>query len=508
MYAQILHGLAPRTLETVLRMFEVMYAVARPLYTEEIAEVFATNFLPDEQVRIIAADRLKDPEKQLLEICSSAFIQLEEDSQGSGVTIVRFAHSSVLDFLQSSKSLSPFRLGPRTAVITLCRLNISAVIYLMEYPNDKHPLRGYAHNYWLKDIKRASRLDLVDMLKGDLDRISLDVKTIDKLGVDCRYWKARPTPLAYACILGLEDRVKQILKGNTRVDTGALHVAAARGHRNILKYLLHDGHLFEDINTCSAVSHATENGHLDAVRFLVQNGACIGGRLLYLPRRSVKFISSICIAAEKNFLEIAKILLKHGANISPEHELPPLHYAVAHGHLEMAQLLINHILKVGTPPASIILSLHEAAGKNGSFSMVELLLTHFPQLVNTQDKAKATPLHKAIEGKKDRIATIKFLLLQGADTSIVDRDGRTPMHLAANRGDVEVVHLLVKQNEALLHMRDNRGRCPLQTALQRGNRTVVEYFSSSHHSEEDVGRLIEEGNLESSGTVYFQCDMT
>lgn len=83
---------------------------------------------------------------------------------------------------------------------------------------------------------------------------------------------------------------------------------------------------------------------------------------------------------------------------------------------------------------------------------------------------KNTPLHAAIAGIRDH-ALIGRLLNQGADVNAVGGAGVTPLHLAASRGDLELVDLLVTHGAVASPMEN--GRSPADIAEERGHPNVA-----------------------------------
>jgi ankyrin repeat protein len=82
-----------------------------------------------------------------------------------------------------------------------------------------------------------------------------------------------------------------------------------------------------------------------------------------------------------------------------------------------------------------------------------------------------TPLHAAIAGAQDH-EIIERLLAQGADVNAVDGDGVTPLHLAASRGDVALIDLLLARGAEVVKMKD--GRTPEDLATERGHPEAAE----------------------------------
>ena len=53
-----------------------------------------------------------------------------------------------------------------------------------------------------------------------------------------------------------------------------------------------------------------------------------------------------------------------------------------------------------------------------------------------------------------------------------NKEGQTPLHLAAGRGETEIVVLLIEKG-ADIHAKDNNGRTPLQVAEEHGKAEIV-----------------------------------
>ena len=64
--------------------------------------------------------------------------------------------------------------------------------------------------------------------------------------------------------------------------------------------------------------------------------------------------------------------------------------------------------------------------------------------MNARDYRKQTPLHVAAEEGEEEV--IAFLLDKKADTNITDVDKNTPLDLAAEKRHTEVVNILLKQS--------------------------------------------------------------
>ncbi len=146
--------------------------------------------------------------------------------------------------------------------------------------------------------------------------------------------------------------------------------------------------------------------------------------------------------------------------------------------------------------------LHRAAHFS-RFEMVKLLLSHNAE-VNALYKSQ-TPLHFAISTndlwakankkempyethQKEQFETVNLLLQKGADVSLRDDKGETPLHLAVRFEHLKLVELLLKngsQIEELTEVEEipdspNNGRTPLITAARiHKNPEIITYLLKS-----------------------------
>ncbi len=81
--------------------------------------------------------------------------------------------------------------------------------------------------------------------------------------------------------------------------------------------------------------------------------------------------------------------------------------------------------------------------------------------INAKDSGSWTPLHVAAD--RGRIEIAKLLLKKGADVKAKTKDGRTPLHGAASYGNREIAKLLIAK-EADVNARTKAGKTPLDFA--------------------------------------------
>ena len=118
-------------------------------------------------------------------------------------------------------------------------------------------------------------------------------------------------------------------------------------------------------------------------------------------------------------------------------------------------------------------ALHYGA-RNGHYKVCELLLKNGSHINTVTRSGRASPLHRA--ATQGHAEIIDLLLKSGADPNISDADGFTALHRAVISNSVSVCKLLVSKTDS--NSEDNSGRTPLKLAEQMGNEEVLEILKS------------------------------
>jgi len=155
----------------------------------------------------------------------------------------------------------------------------------------------------------------------------------------------------------------------------------------------------------TALMEATQEGHKEIVKALLDNGAKVNDI-------DVRKYTPLHFAALSNKRITAKILLNHGANINALDNLnrTPLSIAVTYGKLKLAQTLLGYQADINLP-------------RIGGF----------------------TPLMIAVYSKNTPI--VQLLLNNGADLTPKNRFGHTALDIAEKKGYTEIQQLLTKATE-------------------------------------------------------------
>ncbi|XP_042732983.1 ankyrin repeat and SOCS box protein 3 isoform X2 [Lagopus leucura] len=194
----------------------------------------------------------------------------------------------------------------------------------------------------------------------------------------------------------------------------ALHLSAHCGSLECVGVLLEAGVDPDQVTTESntALFLAVENGHVDVVRFLIQNGASVEGS------HSWSGWNSLHQAAFQQHIEIMKILLEKRADIEcadincqAKDRATPLLIAAQEGHAKCVELLLSE----GADPNLYCnednwqLPIH-AAAEMGHKNILELLIPITNRICD-KEKNKVSPVYSAIYGGNKEC--LEMLLQEG-----------------------------------------------------------------------------------------------
>ncbi|KAJ1548822.1 hypothetical protein HK405_014554 [Cladochytrium tenue] len=244
-----------------------------------------------------------------------------------------------------------------------------------------------------------------------------------------------------------------------------LHIATQGGHIEMVRLLLEHG-AEKDARTkkqTTPLHWAAQNGHDRVARLLLDRGADLNAR-------TAEQSTPLHFAGEDGHVEVARLLLERGADkdARDEAQLAPLHFAAFLGHVEVVRLLLDHSADRDARDLDQQTPLHLAA-QAGHIEVVKLLLERGADR-DARAVDQSTPLHAATQ--KGHIPVVQLLLERGADTKACTADQWMPLHFAAQDGHVEVVRLLLDHN-AEGDAREVNQATPLQIAAQNGHVEAV-----------------------------------
>ncbi|XP_059243829.1 ankyrin repeat and SOCS box protein 14 [Mustela nigripes] len=243
---------------------------------------------------------------------------------------------------------------------------------------------------------------------------------------------------------GKEDALSHLTKHHSAFEeadgTGwlPLHRAAVQLNKNILQITLkaskpsvweqttHNGEtpLFLAVSTC-----LLENAH-----FLLLNGCNPNAK-------NSEGISPLLTAVLHNSYEMAALLISYGAdvNLRCTNERTALHEAAKLGRQDIVKLMLVSGAHPD-PQSSYGFTPLALAAQSGHTEIMEMLLQKGANALGQASDSSSILLEAASGGNPD---SVTLLLEHGADANIPKNSGHLPIHVAADRGHLLVLKILV-----------------------------------------------------------------
>jgi len=180
------------------------------------------------------------------------------------------------------------------------------------------------------------------------------------------------------------------------------------------------------------------------------------------------------ISAQRNKTEVIPILIKAGLNVNVKNDngWRPLHGAIMNLANDAVKELIRQKASVNSKNNDGYTPLHQACFFD-NFSALKILLSKKKKVKPNEQtiEKKYTPLHLgALQGMSK--PSIEVLMKFEPSRNMCDADGLTPVHLAAQLGQAQLLEGLL-DGKFNADLRDAQGRTALMTAAQAGNEEAV-----------------------------------
>ncbi len=410
-YERALQGIPKEKQKHARHLFQCLLVAIRPLYVEELAELFAIEFEQDMAPSFEEGWRPVNAEDAVLSACSTLISVIEND----GSKVVQFSHFSVKEFLTSDRlrtseigNVRPYHIPLDLAHTILAQACLTVLLQLDENVDKERletfPLAFCAAQYWVDHAKYEDVASQIQDLMEQLFDPSKPYLAAWTWIHDVAPYKTRKTTRS------LEDRPK-------RPKATALYFAMLCGFSGLANYLI--------------LTHR----HLDAVRLLLTHGADVNTTDDYE-------MTPLCSAYNGGHLDVMRLLLEHGANADVYYGIfgRLLYEASSYGGADVVHLLLQHNADVNARSNSKRTPLH-VASRTGNVGVAQLLLEHGAN-INALDNFHDTPLYDASE--TNCLAVVRVLLGHGADVHIRGSENRTPFQVATSEGYVEIAQLLLE----------------------------------------------------------------
>lgn len=345
--------------------------------------------------------------------------------------------------------------GQTALMVAAVKQNLPLVKLLVKAGADLHAVSesGYSPLMW----------GLANAPDGQVAKFLLQSGAEPDPDVESRLsWAPSNTPLNLAATNGLLDVVRALIDAGADLDKPdgmgwtPLKHAAESGHADIVKFLLKEGAQADtpDLEGWTGLMNAAAKGHLAVVQLLLKAGAnanacsnsgvnplgqAVGARLEAVGRaKTFAFLRGLLgqdgdDEADAESLKLVKVLLKAGADPNTLRDGVPL--------IDAARQLDDEPLIELLEKAGAIES--EATAGGDDDQITELL-------------------RAASEGDAEEIS--RLIDEEGADPSVANEEGITPLMLALGSGDDASVQALLDAGAVPIAHRDD-GKSPLFMAI-------------------------------------------
>ena len=299
---------------------------------------------------------------------------------------------------------------------------------------------------------------------------SFDFQPIQDLILQSKSTSWGSTMLHAASQKGHSDVVRFLLDNNAFISTlngvhlTALHLAAENGHADIVKMLYEAGASADQ----TALHHAAANNTLGVVKYLLQIG---------VKDLCIRCDESLYWLSERKRLQdgVVDILNKKCERGSGESfaESDCDNGVPRKWEAEGGELFDDiHLIRCET-------ALHVAVS-SGNEAVVRLLASQAHSGITCYDCTGRTPLHEAVRRRNTGI--VKVLLSAGANgekalLDALDRTGATPLHVAACHNNKEFVSFFTKYDVGTrIKSRARNGSTALHSAAICGAIEIIDYL--------------------------------
>ena len=293
------------------------------------------------------------------------------------------------------------------------------------------------------------------------------------------------------------------LKERDANEASLLHSAAKNNQTEVMKYLIESG---IDLNTVDAdgntALHLTvEHESIDALQLLLESGA--NDTIL-----NKKGHAPLHIAAVGKNNSVLAAFLEYDVDmvVAGWCSRTPLHVIAENDNQEGCE---TFHAKAESKPKSFRLCAHDEDGltpthlaaRMNSYHVLDFFISNcrshgysIETILGFLDEENSTPLHAAVD--RGNTEVVKVLLKHGASPVTNSCSAIPPLHLACSQGRVEIVQIMVEfVGKEIIHKTDENGKTPLHyCAYSIHSSCIVSFIAQQGLQQEEINKQDNSGH--------------